>query len=132
MGETECRRLALWRQERNSSNVFVTDTKNKLCSMESNEKVAEKSRPRPSGVPEDPRPSADEHREITVFLTERNGEFHAIDLNRGPPPKIVIKGLPDLTDIDAIRVDLTERGFNVLKVAQLTKAKSKPKLPILW
>ncbi|GFV63265.1 uncharacterized protein TNCV_1732051 [Trichonephila clavipes] len=74
--------------------------------------------------------TADEHREITAFLTERNEEFHAIDPIEVRPQKIVIKGLPISTDIDAIRVDLTERGFNVLKVAQLTKAKSKLKLPI--
>ncbi|GFV43252.1 nucleic-acid-binding protein from transposon X-element [Trichonephila clavipes] len=74
--------------------------------------------------------TADEHREITAFLTEKNEEFHAIDPIEVRPQKGVIKGLPISTDIDAIRADLTERGFNVLKVAQLTKAKSKFKLPI--
>ncbi|GFS73371.1 hypothetical protein TNCV_4712411 [Trichonephila clavipes] len=74
--------------------------------------------------------TADEHREITAFLTEKNEEFHAIDPIEVRPQKVVIKGLPISTDIDAIRADLTERGFNVLKVAQLTKAKSKFKLPI--
>ncbi|GFW16066.1 uncharacterized protein TNCV_2863991 [Trichonephila clavipes] len=74
--------------------------------------------------------TADEHREITAFLTEKKEEYHAIDPIEVRPQKIVIKGLPISTDIDAIRVDLTERGFNVLKVAQLTKAKSKLKLPI--
>ncbi|GFW14631.1 probable RNA-directed DNA polymerase from transposon BS [Trichonephila clavipes] len=74
--------------------------------------------------------TADEHREITAFLTEKNEEFHAIDPIEVRPQKVVIKGLPISTDIDAIRADLTERGFNVFKVAQLTKAKSKFKLPI--
>ncbi|GFT97998.1 nucleic-acid-binding protein from transposon X-element [Trichonephila clavipes] len=74
--------------------------------------------------------TADEHREITAFLTEKKEEYHAIDPIEVRPQKVVIKGLPISTDIDAIRVDLTERGFNVLKVAQLTKAKSKLKLPI--
>ncbi|GFU16766.1 putative RNA-directed DNA polymerase from transposon X-element [Trichonephila clavipes] len=74
--------------------------------------------------------TADEHREITAFLTEKNEEFHAIDPIEVRLQKVVIKGLPISTDIDVIRADLTERGFNVLKVAQLTKAKSKFKLPI--
>ncbi|GFU44934.1 nucleic-acid-binding protein from transposon X-element [Trichonephila clavipes] len=74
--------------------------------------------------------TADEHREITAFLTEKGEEFHAIDPIEVRPQKVVIKGLPISTDIDAIRADLTERGFNVIKVAQLTKAKSKCKLPI--
>ncbi|GFS81557.1 nucleic-acid-binding protein from transposon X-element [Trichonephila clavipes] len=74
--------------------------------------------------------TADEHREITAFLTEKEEEFHVIDPIEVRPQKVVIKGLPISTDIDAIRADMTERGFNVIKVAQLTKAKSKFKLPI--
>ncbi|GFV24088.1 nucleic-acid-binding protein from transposon X-element [Trichonephila clavipes] len=74
--------------------------------------------------------TADEHREITAFLKEKGEEFHAIDPIEVRPQKIVIKGLPISTDINAIRDDLTERGFNVIKVAQLTRSKSKFKLPI--
>ncbi|GFS80863.1 nucleic-acid-binding protein from transposon X-element [Trichonephila clavipes] len=74
--------------------------------------------------------TADEHREITAFLKEKGEEFHAIDPIEVRPQKVVIKGLPISTDINAIRDDLTERGFNVIKVVQLTRAKSKFKLPI--
>ncbi|GFT92325.1 nucleic-acid-binding protein from transposon X-element [Trichonephila clavipes] len=74
--------------------------------------------------------TADEHREITAFLKEKGEEFHAIDPIEVRPQKVVIKGLPISTDINAIRDDLTERGFNVIKVAQLTRSKSKFKLPI--
>ncbi|GFX32442.1 probable RNA-directed DNA polymerase from transposon BS [Trichonephila clavipes] len=74
--------------------------------------------------------TADEHREITAFLKEKGEEFHAINPIEVRPQKVVIKGLPISTDINAIRDDLTERGFNVIKVAQLTRSKSKFKLPI--
>ncbi|GFX16691.1 putative RNA-directed DNA polymerase from transposon X-element [Trichonephila clavipes] len=40
-----------------------------------------------------------------------------------------LEGLPISTDIDDIKKDLSERGFLVNKVAQLTKLKSKFKLP---
>ncbi|GFW55864.1 hypothetical protein TNCV_4390071 [Trichonephila clavipes] len=76
--------------------------------------------------------TADEHREITAFLKEKGEEFHAIDPIEVRPQKVVIKGLPISTEINAIRDDLTERGFNVIKVAQLTKAKSKLKTPHLY
>ncbi|GFW70506.1 hypothetical protein TNCV_1978441 [Trichonephila clavipes] len=56
--------------------------------------------------------TADEHREITAFLKEKGEEFHAIDPIEVRPQKVVIKGLPISTDIDAIRADLTEWGFN--------------------
>ncbi|GFX35261.1 nucleic-acid-binding protein from transposon X-element [Trichonephila clavipes] len=74
--------------------------------------------------------TTDDHRDITTFLKEKGEHFfafHPIDLR---PQKIVIKGLPISTDNCDIKKDLTERGFLVNKVAQLTKAKSKFKLPI--
>ncbi|GFV63989.1 putative RNA-directed DNA polymerase from transposon X-element [Trichonephila clavipes] len=74
--------------------------------------------------------TSDDHRDITLFLKEKGEQFfafHPIDLR---PQKIVIKGLPISTDICDIQKDLTERGFLVNKVAQLTKTKTKFKLPI--
>ncbi|GFU81822.1 hypothetical protein TNCV_2798351 [Trichonephila clavipes] len=43
------------------------------------------------------------------------------DRARARPQKIVIKGLPISADIDDIKQDLSEQGFLVSKVAQLTK-----------
>ncbi|GFX75378.1 nucleic-acid-binding protein from transposon X-element [Trichonephila clavipes] len=74
--------------------------------------------------------TTDDHRDITLFLKEKGVQFfafHSIDLR---PQKVVIKGLPISTDICDIQKDLTERGFLVNKVAQLTKTKTKFKLPI--
>ncbi|GFY76192.1 nucleic-acid-binding protein from transposon X-element [Trichonephila inaurata madagascariensis] len=76
--------------------------------------------------------SPDEHREhcnITNFLTEKGEQFFAIEPVAKRPQKVVIKGLPINTDVDDIKTDLTERGFDIIKVAQLTKAKTKFKLP---
>ncbi|GFT97025.1 nucleic-acid-binding protein from transposon X-element [Trichonephila clavipes] len=83
--------------------------------------------------------TADERKEIISFLKERREQFFALHPQDSKPPKIVIKGLPISTDIDDIKKDLSERGFLVNKVAQLTKLnkvaqltklKSKFKLPI--
>ncbi|GFW82900.1 nucleic-acid-binding protein from transposon X-element [Trichonephila clavipes] len=74
--------------------------------------------------------TSDEHRDITEFLKEKGEQFfafHPIDLR---PQKVVIKGLPISTDICDIQKDITEGGFLVNKVAQLTKTKSKFKLPV--
>ncbi|GFY58485.1 nucleic-acid-binding protein from transposon X-element [Trichonephila inaurata madagascariensis] len=73
--------------------------------------------------------SPDEHRNITNFLTEKGEQFFAIEPVAKRPQKVVIKGLPITTDVDDIKTDLTERGFDIIKVAQLTKAKTKFKLP---
>ncbi|GFY75723.1 nucleic-acid-binding protein from transposon X-element [Trichonephila inaurata madagascariensis] len=73
--------------------------------------------------------SPDEHRNITDFLTEKGEQYFAIQPVAKRPQKVVIKGLPISTDVDDIKTDLTERGFDIIKVAQLTKAKTKFKLP---
>ncbi|GFU32424.1 nucleic-acid-binding protein from transposon X-element [Trichonephila clavipes] len=74
--------------------------------------------------------ATDERNEIINFLKERGEQFFALHPQDTKPQKIVIKGLPISTDIDDIKKDLSERGFLVNKVAQLTKLKSKFKLPI--
>ncbi|GFT42679.1 nucleic-acid-binding protein from transposon X-element [Trichonephila clavipes] len=73
---------------------------------------------------------ADERKEIINFLKETGEQFFALHPQDNKPQEIVIKGLPISTDIDDIKKDLSERGFLVNKVAQLTKLKSKFKLPI--
>ncbi|GFY60621.1 PRE_C2HC domain-containing protein [Trichonephila inaurata madagascariensis] len=74
--------------------------------------------------------SPDEHRELTNFLQEKGEQYFALEPIANRPQKVVIKGLPIETDVDEIKKDLTDRGFSVIKVAQLTKAKTKFKLPI--
>ncbi|GFU23506.1 hypothetical protein TNCV_3537211 [Trichonephila clavipes] len=74
--------------------------------------------------------SPDEHRAVTNFLTEKGEQYFAIEPINNRLQKIVIKGLPMSTDIEDIKNELTKRGFNVINVAQLTKAKTKFKLPI--
>ncbi|GFQ74283.1 nucleic-acid-binding protein from transposon X-element [Trichonephila clavata] len=76
--------------------------------------------------------SPDNYRAITNYLTEKGQQYYDSPPLASRPRKIVIKGLPISTDIEDIKKDLTERdqGFTVEKVAQLTKAKTKYKLPI--
>ncbi|GFY13315.1 hypothetical protein TNCV_2335791 [Trichonephila clavipes] len=73
-----------------------------------------------SGIPEDTCSTRTSTARSLPSLKKKGEEFHAIDPIEVRPQKIVIKGLPISTDINAIRDDLTERGFNVIKVAQLT------------
>ncbi|GFT44221.1 nucleic-acid-binding protein from transposon X-element [Trichonephila clavipes] len=72
--------------------------------------------------------STEERNEIIEFL--KGEQFFALHPQDTKTQKIVIKGLPISADIDDIKQDLSEQGFLVSKVAQLTKSKSKFKLPI--
>ncbi|GFT36666.1 nucleic-acid-binding protein from transposon X-element [Trichonephila clavipes] len=75
--------------------------------------------------------SIEERNEIIEFLKGKGEQFFfALHPQDVKIQKIVIKGLPISADIDDIKQDLSEQGFLVSKVAQLTKNKSKFKLPI--
>ncbi|GFU10757.1 nucleic-acid-binding protein from transposon X-element [Trichonephila clavipes] len=74
--------------------------------------------------------SMEERNEIIDFLKGKGEQFFALHPQDVKTQKIVIKGLPISADIDDIKQDLSEQGFLVSKVAQLTKNKSKFKLPI--
>ncbi|GFT45113.1 nucleic-acid-binding protein from transposon X-element [Trichonephila clavipes] len=74
--------------------------------------------------------SSDEHRIVTAYLKEKSEEFYVIYPPDSRPLKIVIKGLPVSTEIGEIQADLTSQGFCVVKVAQLTRSKTKSPLPI--
>ncbi|GFQ66422.1 uncharacterized protein TNCT_534231 [Trichonephila clavata] len=74
--------------------------------------------------------NTDDHRDITNLLKEMNQEFYSIPPLSDRPLKVVIKGLPASTDIKDIKSDLTNQGFPVIKVAQLTQRQSKYPLPI--
>ncbi|GFU89347.1 nucleic-acid-binding protein from transposon X-element [Trichonephila clavipes] len=74
--------------------------------------------------------SSDEHRILMANLKEKSEEFYVIDPPDSCPLKIVIKGLPVCTEIGEIQADLTSQGFCVVKVAQLTRLKTKSPLPI--
>ncbi|GFU41646.1 nucleic-acid-binding protein from transposon X-element [Trichonephila clavipes] len=74
--------------------------------------------------------TTDDHRDITLFLKEKGVQFfafHSIDLR---PQKVVIKGCRYPRISATFKKTFTERGFLVNKVAQLTKTKTKFKLPI--
>ncbi|GFT72816.1 PRE_C2HC domain-containing protein [Trichonephila clavipes] len=72
--------------------------------------------------------TSDDHRDITEFLKEKKVNSSLIFIRSTSDFKSRHKGLPISTDICDIQKDLTERGFLVNKVTQLTKTKFK--LPI--
>ncbi|GFQ73059.1 hypothetical protein TNCT_251 [Trichonephila clavata] len=72
--------------------------------------------------------NTDNYRAITNYLTEKGQQYYDPPL-ASRPRKIVIKGLPISSDIVDIKKNLTEQCFEVEKVAQLTKSKTKYKLP---
>ncbi|GFR07494.1 hypothetical protein TNCT_459311 [Trichonephila clavata] len=69
------------------------------------------------------------HREITQIFTDKKLEYFVIQPINNKPLKLVIKGLPVTAKWDEIKSDLTEKGIEVEKVAQLRQWKTKNPLP---
>ncbi|GFY53718.1 hypothetical protein TNIN_332541 [Trichonephila inaurata madagascariensis] len=61
----------------------------------------------------------EEHRAITALLKQKGEEYYVIPCSADRPLKVVIKGLYSSTSIKNIKMDLTEEGVPVIKVAQL-------------
>ncbi|GFY66638.1 uncharacterized protein TNIN_469341 [Trichonephila inaurata madagascariensis] len=72
--------------------------------------------------------SIEDHRDITTMLEERKAEHYVIEPLANRPIKIVIKGLPNDTDVADIEADLVKKGFAIEKVAQLRKFTTKAPL----
>ncbi|GFU47131.1 nucleic-acid-binding protein from transposon X-element [Trichonephila clavipes] len=73
--------------------------------------------------------SADDHRDITNYLKEKQLEHYVIEPPSTRPLKLVIKGLPETIEPEDIKNDLISKGINILKVAQLKNLLRNP-LPI--
>ncbi|GFW98385.1 uncharacterized protein TNCV_1092631 [Trichonephila clavipes] len=74
--------------------------------------------------------SADDHRDITNYLKEKELEHYAIESPSTRPLKLVIKGLPDNIDSEDFKNDLISKGINIVKIAQLKRFITKTPLPI--
>ncbi|GFY77985.1 nucleic-acid-binding protein from transposon X-element [Trichonephila inaurata madagascariensis] len=74
--------------------------------------------------------SIEDHRDITAMLEERKAEHYVIEPLANRPIKVVIKRLPNLTDVADTEADLVKKGFAIEEVAQLRKFSTKAPLLI--
>ncbi|GFU73244.1 uncharacterized protein TNCV_493691 [Trichonephila clavipes] len=74
--------------------------------------------------------SADHHREITQFLTDKEFQYYVTDLLANRLLKLVIKGLLATTVPEDVKKDLIDQGIKIEKIAQLRQFKTKSPLPI--
>lgn len=71
----------------------------------------------------------EDYRNITSFLENEKVEFHTYQLEKSTILKAVIKNIPASTKTEAVKTELTEKGFNILAVSQM-KDKLQTNLPL--
>ncbi|GFY38113.1 uncharacterized protein TNIN_248111 [Trichonephila inaurata madagascariensis] len=74
--------------------------------------------------------TADDHRDITNYLTGKKLQYYVIEPNSNRPLKLVIKELPADLDPEDIKNDLISKGIKIEKIALLKKFTTKTPLPI--
>ena len=74
--------------------------------------------------------SPEEHRYITGYFETNKIQHYVLPLRSGRPYKIVIRGLPLNTNIDEVKAELAEMGFDIIKVAQMISRRTEAPLPL--
>ncbi|GIY67959.1 RNA-directed DNA polymerase from mobile element jockey [Caerostris darwini] len=76
--------------------------------------------------------SEEEHHRLKHKLQEMKAEFKSYNLKQDRPVKIVIRGLPICTSHEPIIEAMKFKGFNVIKIMQLTKSQSRAPMPLFY
>lgn len=77
-------------------------------------------------------PTENDFRNTTTYLSAQGVCFKTYNLKQERPVKVVIRGLPKSTPIQAINAQITAAGFSIINTHQLTKTGSKQKLPLFY
>ncbi|KAF8785633.1 putative RNA-directed DNA polymerase like protein [Argiope bruennichi] len=72
----------------------------------------------------------DDQTKLINYLNEQNLEYFVISVQTEKPIKVVIKGLPIDTTCEEIEEELKNKGYNISKVNQFRRFKTKALLPI--
>ncbi|GBO08216.1 hypothetical protein AVEN_241303-1 [Araneus ventricosus] len=63
----------------------------------------------------------DEHRALSRLLAAQGVEFKTFNLKQDRPLKIVFRGLPTCTPLDAVKNEIIKAGFDVVSISWLSK-----------
>ena len=72
----------------------------------------------------------EEYRQIVQYFAECNLQYYVLPHRDTKPYKVVIRGLVLTTDCEEIKNELTELGFDVIRVTQMFSRKSDRMLPL--
>ncbi|GFX80970.1 RNA-directed DNA polymerase from mobile element jockey [Trichonephila clavipes] len=76
--------------------------------------------------------SDDEYRKLAQFLRHEGVEYKSFMLKSDRPIKLFIRGLPTSTKVEEIRVEIERKGFQIHKISQLQKFKTKAPMPLIY
>ncbi|GFS81365.1 nucleic-acid-binding protein from transposon X-element [Trichonephila clavipes] len=76
--------------------------------------------------------SEEEYRKLATYFRHEQIAFKSFMLKSERPLKLILKGLPTSTELEAVKKEIESEGFKIHKISRLTKFQSKAPIPLIY
>ncbi|GFU33126.1 nucleic-acid-binding protein from transposon X-element [Trichonephila clavipes] len=76
--------------------------------------------------------SEEEYRKLATYFRHEQIEFKYFMLKSERPLKLISRGLPTSTELEAVKKEIESEGFKIHKISRLTKFQSKVPMPLIY
>ncbi|GFX74943.1 RNA-directed DNA polymerase from mobile element jockey [Trichonephila clavipes] len=75
--------------------------------------------------------SEEEYRKLVTYFWHEQIAFKYFMLRSERPLKLILRGLPTSTELEAVKKEIESEGFKIHKISRLTKFQSKAPMPLI-
>ncbi|GFV83621.1 nucleic-acid-binding protein from transposon X-element [Trichonephila clavipes] len=76
--------------------------------------------------------SEEEYRKLATYFRHEQIAFKYFMLKSERPLKLILRGLPTSTELQAVKKEIESEGFKIHKISRLTKFQSKAPMPLIY
>ncbi|GFU33778.1 nucleic-acid-binding protein from transposon X-element [Trichonephila clavipes] len=76
--------------------------------------------------------SEEEYRKLASYFRHKQIAFKSFMLKSERPLKLILRGLPTSTELEAVKKEIESEGFKIHKISRLTKFQSKALMPLIY
>ncbi|GFY28414.1 RNA-directed DNA polymerase from mobile element jockey [Trichonephila clavipes] len=76
--------------------------------------------------------SEEEYRKLATYFRHEQIAFKSFMLKSERPLKLILRGLPTSTELEAVKKEIESEGFKIHKISRLTKFQSKASMPLIY
>ncbi|GFV06517.1 RNA-directed DNA polymerase from mobile element jockey [Trichonephila clavipes] len=76
--------------------------------------------------------SDEEYRKLATYFRHEQIAFKSLMLKSERPLKLILRGLPTPTKLEAVKKEIESEGFKIHKISRLTKFQSKAPMPLIY
>ncbi|GFV97355.1 probable RNA-directed DNA polymerase from transposon X-element [Trichonephila clavipes] len=76
--------------------------------------------------------SEEEYRKLATYFRHEQIAFKSFMLKSEKPLKLILRGLPTSTELEAVKKEIKSEGFKIHKISRLTKSQSKAQMPLIY